>query len=568
MIFILFSKRVRKRDAEFVINEGVRFAFLLVLMIMTGAFSTGCGDSDSTPPSPDSIPVFSLDENASGCLEKVGNLYNFSVVSKDDNTLKAEYKAGFIYGHMMKGQIVSARDNTWDGAYLTDPSHSFPKQIPPSENELDETQAVLLENYAYSMEYAQNVSDPTVKQYMTRLIFRMLGVYHGAVLVAPEPLDFSGEWLPTPGYFADAELKCNYETQTLSFMDVYFLNAQDDLFGYVLPPQDQYHFSKCTAFVKKTGDDIFIAHNSWCSFLDQSMVGNFYVNGSFCALNMVFPGIIRSGLDFGYNNKGIMFFETTIDNTINQPKVKALWEVWRSAMAEIFAGSLDEFYKLITLETSGTYMNSYVIADVHTREIGLVEMSWDTTVYFKPDPNAEGGYQVITTPEEGVSKEYDTLMIQPDYIIGFNDAVSFAIRDQTGSINNRPARQWQLLSGIYDVTSIEIAKELITYTDPYNPLSIYGRWDLGYGWTTTSKTVPDGSIDAKTASASMLTGISNLKGVLNVNAGNRGFWMKYGTPIVNGKPFIWSESQWSDQKLRDVPDAVDGEFQYYKTHIE
>lgn len=550
------------------INNRIHFVFALAIMILTGAFCPGCSDSDSASPLPDSIPVYSLDENASGCLEKVGNLYNFSVVSKDDNTLKAEYKAGFIYGHMMKDQIVSARDNTWDGAYLTNPSHSFPKQIPPSEDELNETQAVLLENYAYSMDYAQNVLDSTVKEYMTRLIFRMLGVYHGAVLDAPESLDFTGEWLPTVGYFSDAELKCNYETETLSFMDAYFLNAQDDLFGYVLPPQDQYHYSKCTAFVKKTDDDIFIAHNSWCSFLDQSMVGNFYVNGSFCALNMAFPGIIRSGLDFGYNNKGIMFLETTIDNTINQPKVKALWEVWRSAMAEIFAGSLDEFYKLITLETSGTYMNSYVIADVHTREIGLVEMSWNTSVYFKPDPAAEGGYQVITTPEEGVSKAYDTLMIQPDYIIGFNDAVSSAIREQTGSINNRPARQWQLLSHIYDVTRIDMAKELITYTDPYNPLSIYGRWDLGYGWTTTPKTVPDGSIDAKAASASMLTGISELKGVLNVNAGNRGFWMKYGTPIVNGKPFIWSDSQWSDQKLRNVPDVVDGAFVYYKTHIE
>ena len=479
MIFIFFSKRVRKRNGGLAINEGMHFAFAVLVMILTGTFCVGCSDSNSTPSSPDSIPVFSLDENASGCLEKVGNLYNFSVVSNDEKTLKAEYKAGFIYGHMMKGQIVSARDNTWDGAYLTNPSHSFPKQIPPSEDELDQAQDVLQENYAYSMEYAQNVSDPTVTEYMKRLIFRMLGVYHGAVLEAPESLDFSGAWLPTLDYFSDAELKCNYETQALSFMDVYFLNAQDDLFGYVLPPQDQYHFSKCTAFVKKTEEDMFIAHNSWCSFLDQSMTGNFYVNGSFCALNMVFPGIIRSGLDFGYNNKGIMFFETTIDNTINQPKLKALWEVWRSAMAEIFAGSLDEFYRLITLETSGTYMNSYVIADVHTREIGLVEMSWDTTVYFKPDPDAEGGYQVITTPEEGVSKKYDTLMIQPDYIIGFNDAVSLAIREQTGSINNRPARQWQLLSHIYDVNSIDITKELITYTDPLNPFPSMGggTWD-------------------------------------------------------------------------------------------
>jgi hypothetical protein len=566
--FKLSTKNENKMTGGFTVQKAVRLFSTFVVTVSMLALCAGCDNSDATPPQSDPIPVFTLDENSSGCLEKLDNLLNLSVVSNDDNTLKAEYKAGFIYGHLLKNQIISARDNTWDSSYITDPSHSFPKQIPPSSDELYETELALLQNYAYSMDYAQNLSDPTIQNYMKRLIFRMLGVYHGAVLKQPEALDFSGEWLPTLDYFSDSELQCNYETETLSFMDLYFINAQMDLFGYVLPPENQNHYSRCTAFAKKTEDDIFMAHNSWSSFLDQSMAGSFYVNGSFCALNLAAPGLIRSGQDFGYNGKGIMFFEITIDNTVNQPKVDALWEVWRSAMAEIFSGSMDEFYSLITLETSGTYMNSYVIADTNTREIGLVEMSWDTTVYFKPDTEAEGGYRVITTPEEGVSKEYDPLMLQPDYILGFNDAVSLAIREQLTSINNRPARQWQLLAQIYDVTDIETTKDLITFTDPYNPLSIYGRWDLGYGWTTTPQTVPDGSLDAKAASASMLANISDLKGVLNVNSSNRAFWMKFGTPVVDGKPFIWSESQWSEQKLRDVPDVVDGNYHYFKTHIE
>jgi hypothetical protein len=36
--------------------------------------------------------------------------------------------------------------------------------------------------------------------------------------------------------------------------------------------------------------------------------------------------------------------------------------------------------------------------------------------------------------------------------------------------------------------------------------------------------------------------------------------MLYATPKVNGKPFIWSQSSWSWQKLRDVPDVVDGTY--------
>ncbi len=37
--------------------------------------------------------------------------------------------------------------------------------------------------------------------------------------------------------------------------------------------------------------------------------------------------------------------------------------------------------------------------------------------------------------------------------------------------------------------------------------------------------------------------------------------MKYGTPVFDGKPFIWSESDWSDQVLRFVPDVVAGDWQ-------
>ena len=39
------------------------------------------------------------------------------------------------------------------------------------------------------------------------------------------------------------------------------------------------------------------------------------------------------------------------------------------------------------------------------------------------------------------------------------------------------------------------------------------------------------------------------------------------TPYVNGKPFIWSESQWSGHKLRGVPDRVDGEYVLLNTYI-
>ncbi len=52
-----------------------------------------------------------------------------------------------------------------------------------------------------------------------------------------------------------------------------------------------------------------------------------------------------------------------------------------------------------------------------------------------------------------------------------------------------------------------------------------------------------------------------------MNSPTRVFWMKYGTPIFNGKPFIWNESQWKRQTLRDVPNAVTGTWQFLRAYI-
>ncbi len=108
---------------------------------------------------------------------------------------------------------------------------------------------------------------------------------------------------------------------------------------------------------------------------------------------------------------------------------------------------------------------------------------------------------------------------------------------------------------------METARRLITYFNPQNPLSIYGRWDLGFGDTPNPMTVPDGAIDAKVASTSLMNSIPELEGVLDTGYSVSLFWMKFGTAEFDGEPFIWSESQWKDWELRNVPDRLEGEFQ-------
>ena len=76
-------------------------------------------------------------------IETINNIVNMTVVSKDANDLKAEYRAGFVQGKLQGKTILSARDNNWDNAYLTDPSHSFPKQHGPTRAELQRTAADL-----------------------------------------------------------------------------------------------------------------------------------------------------------------------------------------------------------------------------------------------------------------------------------------------------------------------------------------------------------------------------------------------------------------------------------------
>ena len=542
--------------------------FLTVLLVLSAALLVvGCvpvarlAPDNLQQPTPADLPltVFQLDANAAGYYERVDHIDNIGIAVTDPNPFAAEYKAGFIQGRLQKPVLAGTRDNQWDATALIEggPDHT----IPPSIDQMERAQALLVRNYAYTLDYITQKADPTVREQLTRILFRLLGVYHGAMLDEPAALDFSGDWLPALDTFAPAEVALSYGTPSITFMDLYYLNASPDL-GDALAASS---VDKCSAFVKRTDSDIFLTHNTWSSFLDQSMAVTYAINDTVLTFNAIYPGMIASSTDFGYNNHGIIFNETTHHNTYTEANPDALWMLWRAALAEQFASSLDEFYHLVSLEASGTYMNGYMIVDTKTREIGLVEMSYKSFVYFKSD--GSGGY-IITTKPEGLSTAYDPELVQPDVILGINFPASYVIRDELQADENRPARRAQFLARIDTVTDIESAKDLITYTDPAEPLSVFGRWDLGYGTTTTPKTVPDGSIDAKAIVASEIAYISQVKGQIDLAAGQPAFWMRFATAHIDGKPFIWSESQWKQQTLRHVPNVVDGAWQAVNMYIK
>jgi hypothetical protein len=241
-------------------------------------------------------------------------------------------------------------------------------------------------------------------------------------------------------------------------------------------------------------------------------------------------------------------------------KPDGLWTFWRAALAEQFSASISDFFDAISLDNTGTYLNGYMLVDTNTNETGLVEMSYRCFVYYRQ--NFGESYTVSSESLDGgvCATGYDPEMVTDSYLMGINYPASLQVREDLQSTDNRPARREQFKQLLPGVNDVETAKSVITYTDPANPLSIFGRWDLGYGQTGYPKQIPDGSIDSKVGSTSMVRSFMGLTGTLDTSSSNTGFWMLYGSARVNNKPFIWSQSSWKWQTLRDVPDRIDGRF--------
>ena len=348
-----------------------------------------------------------------------------------------------------------------------------------------------------------------------------------------------------------------YRSSRLSFIDLYFVNASldaEDVWqaapgtpasatGRVKMLERTW---RCSAFVKRTTDDVIITHSTWGSYLSQTMAMTIDVNGDMMTVNAYTPGQIGSVTDFGYNNRGMMFNETTHAYDYTEPRQDAVWMFWRAALAEQFAGSIDEFFDDISLDNSGTYLNGYMLVDAKTNETGLVEMSYKTFVLFR---SKDGAYTYTTKPA-GLKTSFDKVMLTPSYIMGYNFPVSLRVRSELRSRYDSPRRNQlqQLLPGVSDV---ETAKDVITYHDPAVPGSIFGRFDL------SDRPRPVGSIDAKVATAGMARDFMQLSGAVDAGATSKGFWMLFGTAHINDEPFVWSRSPWSSWSHPHVPDVLD-----------
>lgn len=525
------------------------------------------------------LQTYVLNDYCQGFAEKKDNCWNYSIYANDNSVdvFTNEYYAGFIQAKLQGcTTIMAARNNVWNNAFLTDtsaPSDKFPKEFDPNADELRKAGKCLQANYCSLFTWVKDNETEAVAHNIKRLMFRMLGIYDGCVYNEVQK-DASMDRL-NPNKMSPSCFELGYNIQVPSFADIYLINAQSDMFDAISTSKEGRRWlhkpDHCSAFLKRTNDDIYWTHNSWCGFLSQSHTISYYICGDFVTQNCYCQGQFGSNMDFGFNKNGVCFNETTHRCSYNEPKVNGIWICWRAAAAEMFAKDIDDFYRHMTIDNTGTYLNGYMLIDTKTNETALLEMSYKRFVLFRSD-----GKTLTATDSMGAQvteKDYDSHLITPQYILGVNYPVSKLVAYDLESTDNRPMRRVQFFDRIGDICNMETTKDLITYVDNNNPLSIYGRWDLGKGITEYPKTIPDGAVDAKAYSANAVKRIlSNLKFIPNEKSYKTSFWMKYGTAKINDKAFDWSASQWAkfkeSQSIDEVPDVLDGEWNETKLFMD
>jgi hypothetical protein len=90
-----------------------------------------------------------------------------------------------------------------------------------------------------------------------------------------------------------------------------------------------------------------------------------------------YPAGIQSGMDYYYNDAGILCCETTISQTKFDITGQALASRIRQAMQ--YADSIDKVAEILKEGNNGLYTNEWLLADVKTNEIAMLELGTHKT---------------------------------------------------------------------------------------------------------------------------------------------------------------------------------------------
>jgi hypothetical protein len=136
----------------------------------------------------------------------------------------------------------------------------------------------------------------------------------------------------------------------------------------------------CSAFVATgsyTKDGrIVIGHNNWSSYSDGvrwNIIFDIAPTRGHRILMDGMPGLIHSGDDFGVNSAGIVITETTISKFAGFDP-NGIPEFVRARKAMQYAGSIDDFARIMKEGNNGGYANDWLVADRKTNEIASLEL--------------------------------------------------------------------------------------------------------------------------------------------------------------------------------------------------
>ena len=130
-----------------------------------------------------------------------------------------------------------------------------------------------------------------------------------------------------------------------------------------------------------------MAHNNWTSYLEGArwkIIFDIVPQEGYRMLMDGFPGVIASDDDFGVNSDGLMITETTITDFHGwDPNGKP--EFVRARKAMQYAGSIDDYVKIMLDGNNGGYANDWLLADRKTGEIARFELGLKHTKLWRTD---------------------------------------------------------------------------------------------------------------------------------------------------------------------------------------
>ena len=124
-----------------------------------------------------------LDDYTKGYAQCVDNNWNFAIYAQnpDISIFQNEYNAGYVQAKVQTApMLLATRNNSWKNFLIgATPQDALSVEVKPEY--LTACGQALIENYNYTYQWALERRDNNLVKGIMRLMFRMFGLYEGAV---------------------------------------------------------------------------------------------------------------------------------------------------------------------------------------------------------------------------------------------------------------------------------------------------------------------------------------------------------------------------------------------------